>query len=102
MNVHRLRGRDIELPRLARFSFQFEGRRRDFAAFDGSHARARVLEAIARLAVTVDGEPLLPAGVPMARRDLGIEIEPIAVFESHRALVNGLNAGTTAIEEYPQ
>lgn len=51
-----------------------------------------VLEAIPRLTVAVPLTPRLPARLPVGGRDPRIEVESIAVLESHRPLVQHLDA----------
>src|SRR5690606_21864730 len=58
-------------------------------------ATTRVLQAIPRLPIAMAFAPGLPAGLPMRRGDLRIQIESVTMFETHGAFVQHLHARTT-------
>lgn len=85
--------RHVELPCLTRLLLiEVQPWWMNITGFEVTQPTLRVLEPIARLPVAVDLEPLLPAGVAVARCDLRIEIEPIAVLEANTTLVDRLYA----------
>jgi hypothetical protein len=61
-------------------------------------AAAGILDAIARLAIGVALEPLLPAGVSMGLGYACIQIQPEAMLEAQCALMDGLDARAAASE----
>lgn len=68
------------------------------SARERTHAPARVLLPITRLAVRVPIQPGRPTSLAVGGRDVSLQIEAIAMLEAHATFVNGLNARAAAAD----
>ncbi len=76
---------------------QMHGERGTISVIQCVDPTLAILDTIARLALSVALDPLRPTSPTMRRRDVLIEIEPIAMLESHIALVDELHAWATGL-----
>lgn len=76
---------------------EMHGQRSTIATIQRFDPALTILDTIARLALRVALDPLGPTSPTMRRRDVLIEIESIAMLESHIALVDELHAWATGL-----